>query len=74
MISNQKKFNKRLGSLIRACRERKGLTITVLAQKSFVNEKYIGKIERGECSPSIYLVNKIAMGLKIKLSQLTNLI
>jgi len=72
MSNSQKYFNKRLGSKLRSIREQKGLTISILAQKSDVNEKYIGKIERGESSPSVYIIKKLAKGLNLKLSEIIN--
>ncbi len=71
MINSQKVFNKKLGSKLRTIREQKELTISILAQKSNVNEKYIGKIERGESSPSLYILKKISKGLKCNLNVIT---
>jgi transcriptional regulator with XRE-family HTH domain len=74
MNNSQKYFNKKLGSKLRRIREQKGITISILAKKSAVNEKYIGKIERGECSPSLYIIKKVSSGLKIKLNQLIEML
>ena len=71
---DQKIFNKKLGTELRKIREKRGQTISLLAEKSCVNEKYIGKIERGECNPSLYVLKKISIGLNIKISQLTELL
>lgn len=68
---DQKIFNKKLGTELRKIREKRSQTISFLAEKCSVNEKYLGKIERGECSPSLYILKKITSGLKIKLSELT---
>lgn len=38
--------------------------------KSNINEKYLGKIERGESSASIFILKKIAMGLGVELIKL----
>jgi transcriptional regulator with XRE-family HTH domain len=71
-ILNQKKFNIKLGGVVRKHREEKDLTRPALAKISGVNEKYIGKIERGECSPSCFVLKKLSLGLNIQLQSLLN--
>jgi transcriptional regulator with XRE-family HTH domain len=68
----QNKFNIKLGAVIRKLREEQELSRHALAEISGVNEKYIGKIERGESSPSCYVIKKLALGLNIQLSSLLN--
>ena len=41
-----------------------------LAEISGVNEKYIGKIERGESSPSCFVIKKLSLGLKTELTEI----
>lgn len=65
---NQNAFNLLIGKRIRVIREKNNLTISELALKCDVNEKYLGKIERGECSASAFIFKKIAEGLSINLS------
>ena len=67
---DQNKFNIKLGVVIRKLREKRELSRLTLAEISGVNEKYIGKIERGECSASAYILKKISLGLEIQLSNL----
>jgi transcriptional regulator with XRE-family HTH domain len=64
---NQDAFNKKLGTLVRKFREENKLTRNDLAELSGVNEKYIGKIERGETSPSCFVLKKLSIGLKLEL-------
>jgi len=45
---DQKQFNIQLGTIVRKLREERELSRINLAEISSVNEKYIGKIERGE--------------------------
>ena len=71
IIMEQQKFNIKLGMIIRKQRQKKGLSRNTLAQLCDINEKYLGKIERGESSPSCFIIKKISIGLKIKISQLT---
>lgn len=69
---DQKKFNVELGTVIRKSREEQKISRLDLAEISNVNEKYIGKIERGESSPSCFVLKKLALGLNIQLSSLLN--
>ena len=41
-----------------------------LAAKSDVNEKYIGKIEMGYCSASLFIIRKTPLGLNKNLLEL----
>jgi transcriptional regulator with XRE-family HTH domain len=66
----QNKFNIQLGINVRKIREERAMSRTTLADVSGVNEKYIGKIERGECSASVYIIKKLSLGLNIQLSDL----
>jgi transcriptional regulator with XRE-family HTH domain len=67
---DQSKFNIQLGTLVRRLREEQELSRLTLAEISGVNEKYIGKIERGESSPSCFVLKKLSIGLKIELSEI----
>ncbi len=67
---DQKKFNNQLGTVVRKLREERDLSRITLAEISSVNEKYIGKIERGESSPSCFILKKLALGLKIELTEI----
>ena len=66
----QNKFNIQLGINVRKIREERAMSRTTLAEVSGVNEKYIGKIERGECSASVYIIKRLTLGLNIQLSDL----
>jgi len=50
--------------------ERGNMSQEELAAKAGVHRNYIGRLERGEACPSIYIVYKIALALKIKTSDL----
>lgn len=67
---DQKKFNILLGAVVRKLREERELSRITLAEISSVNEKYIGKIERGESSPSCFVLKKLSLGLKIELTEI----
>ena len=67
---DQMVFNKELGLTIRKLREERQFSRHTLANISDVNEKYIGKIERGECSASAFILKNISFALGIQLSTL----
>ena len=67
---NQNEFNIKLGAVIRKLREEQELSRHALAEISGVNEKYIGKIERGESSPSCFILKKLSLGLKTELTEI----
>lgn len=67
---NQNKFNIVIGKTVRDFRKKSNLSRIELAMKSNINEKYLGKIERGESSASIFILKKIAMGLGVELIKL----
>ena len=67
---DQNKFNIKLGAVIRELREEQEMSRQALTEITGVNEKYIGKIERGESSPSCYIIKKLSLGLKIEFTEI----
>jgi transcriptional regulator with XRE-family HTH domain len=67
---DQKQFNIQLGTIVKKLREERELSRINLAQISSVNEKYIGKIERGDTSPSCFVLKKLSLGLKTELTEI----
>ena len=67
---DQNKFNIKLGVVVRKLREAREISRSTLAEISDVNEKYIGKIERGESSPSCFVLKKLSLGLKTELTEI----
>ncbi len=67
---DQNTFDIQLGVIVRKLREERKLSRPTLSEISGVNEKYLGKIERGECSPSLFIINKISRSLNLKLSEI----
>jgi transcriptional regulator with XRE-family HTH domain len=59
-----------LGRRIRALRKAKGLTQEGLGDKSSINYKYLGAVERGEENPSLSTLQKIADGLEVDILEL----
>ncbi len=59
-----------VGKRIQELRRKKGVTQEKLALDAGLNRAYIGYIERGERSPSVLTLFRIARSLKIKLYEL----
>lgn len=65
------KYLKLLGERIRQLRQAKGISQEELAFKINSARNFIGCIERGEKSPSIYVLYKIATILDVSIDNLT---
>lgn len=59
-----------LGKRIRELRKARKLTIERLAERTGVNDKYLGSVERGEQNPSFKVLTKVARALAVELSDL----
>ena len=60
------------GETVRKIRTQKGLSQEQLAHLSDVHRTYIGMIERGEKNITLINIQKIAVGLSVKLVDLLN--
>ena len=67
------KYLKLLGERIRQFRQAKGISQEELAFKINSARNFIGCIERGEKSPSIYVLYKIATILYVSIDNLTKI-
>ncbi|MFC0212865.1 helix-turn-helix domain-containing protein [Paenibacillus chartarius] len=65
-------IRKLLGQRIRTLREQSGWTQEQLAERADLHPNYIGQIERGLKNVSLDNIHKLAVGLRINLSQLFN--
>ncbi len=59
-----------IGAALKYYRRLSGMTQAQVAEKAEVNEKYYGKIERGESSPTVERLEKICRSLGIRMQQL----
>ncbi len=59
-----------LGERIRLLRNQRGLSQEGLAYKASINTSYMGQVERGEKSPTIDTLEKIALALDVTLEEL----
>lgn len=63
-------ISKSLGKKIRQIREARGLTQSELAERCELSDNFIGLLERGENSPSIFTLEKLARALNVSPSEL----
>ena len=64
-------IEQQLGMRIRYLRKKKGLTIEELAFECDLNRNYLCDLENGRRNPSLRVLEKVANGLKISISELT---
>lgn len=69
-LAEKKEFGKKIGIVIRDARTAKGMTQDQLSDKAGLYRTYVGFLENGIYSPSVYTVWKIARALDLKLSDL----
>lgn len=63
----------KVGRIIRRLRTERGISQEGLAAVSGVDRTFLGEVERGEANPSIDVLQRIASGLTIPLSELIRL-
>ena len=56
---------KKMGEIIRIERKRQLLTIEKLSEKADITDNFLGKIERGEGTPSLQTICNIACALNV---------
>jgi transcriptional regulator with XRE-family HTH domain len=59
-----------IGETLRAERTERGLTLKQVAEGAHVSVSYLAEIERGEKDPSSRVLESIARGLDVELSEL----
>lgn len=64
------RFMKKFGEKLRRLRQRHGLSQTELGQQLGVQQSYVGKLERGEKTPNVAMLGKIALLFQISFDQL----
>src|ERR1051326_2655992 len=63
-------LNRRIAERVRDLRAEQSLSLDALAAKSGVSRSMISLIERGECSPTAVVLEKVAAGLRVTLASL----
>lgn len=72
MTSIQNDINRKIGLKVKLERTRLGVTQEKLAELADLNKNSIGAIERGESSPTIETLDRLAKAFNIQLHELTN--
>ena len=65
------KIEEQLGMRIRFLRKQKKLSIEDLALECGINRNYLCDLENGKRNPTLRILEKIANGLEISISELT---
>lgn len=63
-------IKQKFGRKLRKIRTRKGLSQEALSKEAGLDRTYVGKIERGEKSPSLDTIEKLADVLDIEIMEL----
>lgn len=63
-------FTQKLSEKIRQAREDSGMSQEELAHQTKLYRTYIGHLENGKYTPSVYTLYKIAKVLKVKIQEL----
>lgn len=63
-------INKKFGKRVQAVRKSLGLTQEQFSFQCDINRTYMGAIERGEKSPSLVTIEKIAKGANLDIKEL----
>lgn len=63
-------INNKFGRAVASMRNRQGISQSELAYRCGLHRTYIGAIERGEKSPTLNTVERIAKGLSVSIIQL----
>jgi transcriptional regulator with XRE-family HTH domain len=69
-LDHDTEIDRLLGQRLKAARQRHGLTLDALAERSGVSRAMISRVERGESSPTAALLVRLGSGLGLSLSAL----
>lgn len=69
-VNEVSKISQRVGARIRVLRQQRGISQEQLAFKAGITPSYLGQIERGEKSPTIDSIDKVATALHVTLEEL----
>lgn len=70
LMYDKQKVTELVGDSIRKQREEAGLSQEELSAKADLYRTYVGHVEVGRYTPSIYTLYKIARALKVKVSEI----
>lgn len=66
----ERDIDRRLAARLKSARQRRDLTLDMLAERTGVSRAMISRIERGESSPTAALLDRLTAGLGVTLSSL----
>jgi transcriptional regulator with XRE-family HTH domain len=55
-----------IGKTVLECRTKARLSQEALAEKADIHPNYVGRIERGECAPTVEILLKLAKALNVR--------
>ena len=64
------KIKEKFGKRLREIRKNKGISQEKLSKRAGFDRTYVGKIERGERSPSLETIEKLADALEVEILEL----
>ncbi len=70
MASEKSTVNVALGAAMRSARREQGHTQESFAALAGISSRYYGAVERGDFSPTVNFVAKVAAGLRVSLVEL----
>ena len=68
----ERTFRTSLSRSVKACREERGYTQRILAEKAGIGFKYLSRIELGQTTPSALVALRLASALGIALDELVS--
>ncbi|MGH7975581.1 MAG: helix-turn-helix domain-containing protein [Limisphaerales bacterium] len=68
----KKKQREIIGGAVLKYRMKAKFSQETLAEKADVHPNYVGRIERGECAPTVEILLKIAKALDVRVRDLVN--
>lgn len=69
-MSNEIKSSAKFGEKVKETREKKGIKLETISQKTGLSYTYLSRLENGKANISIDNADLIAKALKVKLSRL----
>jgi transcriptional regulator with XRE-family HTH domain len=69
-LKKQQSISKQFGEVVKAVREKQGVSQEKLAELAEIDRTYMSMIERGKRRPTLEVASRIAGALGMKLSQI----
>ncbi|MEX1046434.1 MAG: helix-turn-helix transcriptional regulator [Actinomycetota bacterium] len=64
-MASRDRLHRRFGEALREIRKKKGLTQETLAHKAGITPAYVGQLERGLKSPSLWTIHRLSQVLGV---------